>query len=165
LLGLSDDSPVNSQNLVVEVENYLHDWTTGTISLHFWQVSPQIYIICDNIYMVWPQENQLHYPTLFRLALDVLAIQASAVPCERVFSSAKATMALRHNRIKPELMEALQLLKFSVRNGRGLNFTQGLSAEEEMHELEALMEDISRIPRDINAFIAGLTNDLSQLQL
>jgi hAT family C-terminal dimerisation region len=64
--------------------------------------------------MVWPQENQLCYPTLFRLALDVLAIQASAVPCEQVFSSAKATMALRRNRIKLELMEALQLLKFSV---------------------------------------------------
>jgi hypothetical protein len=46
-----------------------------------------------------------------------------------------------------------------------LNFTQGLSAKEEMHELEALMEDISRIPGDINAFIAGLTNNLSQLQL
>jgi hypothetical protein len=62
-------------------------------------------------------------------------------------------------------MEALQLLKFSVRNGRGLNFTQGLSAEDEMSELEALMEDMSCIPRDINAFISGLTNDLSQLQL
>jgi hypothetical protein len=95
LLGLSDDSPVNSQNLVVEVENYLYDpgQTSSAIPLHFWQVSPQIYIICNNIYMAWLQENQLRYPTLFRLALDVLAIQASAVPCERVFSSAKATMA------------------------------------------------------------------------
>jgi hypothetical protein len=74
-------------------------------------------------------------------------------------------MAPRRNRIKPELMEALQLLKFSFRNGGSLNFTQGLSAEEEMKELEALMEDICCVPGDINAFIAGLTNDLSELQL
>jgi hypothetical protein len=115
--------------------------------------------------MVGLQENQLRYPTLFVLALDVLAIQASAVPCERVFSSAKATMAPRRNRIKPELMEALQLLKFSFRSGRGLDFTEGLSAEDEMKELEALMEHTSSIPGDINAFIASLTNEMSALQV
>ena len=63
--------------------------------------------------------------------MDILPIQASAVPCERVFSSAKETTTLRRNRISPELMEAFQMLKFSVQKGRGLNFTQGMDEAED----------------------------------
>jgi hypothetical protein len=44
--------------------------------------------------------------------MDVLAIQGSSVPCERVFSSGK------------DLMEALQMLKFFIHNGK-LDFTVG----------------------------------------
>jgi hypothetical protein len=62
--------------------------------------------------------------------MDILPIQASAVPCERVFSSGKETMTACRNCISGELMEALQLLKFSICQGRGLNltldFTSGL---------------------------------------
>ncbi|PCH40311.1 hypothetical protein WOLCODRAFT_35299, partial [Wolfiporia cocos MD-104 SS10] len=57
------------------------------------------------------------YPTIFALAMDILPIQGSAVPRECVFSSAKETKTSRRNHIKPELMEALQILKFSVRKG------------------------------------------------
>lgn len=48
--------------------------------------------------------------------MDILPAQASAVPCERLFSSGKETCTPRRNRIKPELMEALQTLKFSFRS-------------------------------------------------
>ncbi|KAG9029000.1 hypothetical protein FRB95_005820 [Tulasnella sp. JGI-2019a] len=58
------------------------------------------------------------------IAMDHLPIQASAVPCERVFSSGKETMTAWRNRIKPELKEALQMLKFALRKKR-LNFTGG----------------------------------------
>ncbi|KZT18614.1 hypothetical protein NEOLEDRAFT_1021773, partial [Neolentinus lepideus HHB14362 ss-1] len=51
------------------------------------------------------------YPTIFKLAMDILPIQGSAVPCERVFSSGKETVTDRRNRLSPELMEALQMLK------------------------------------------------------
>ena len=44
-------------------------------------------------------------------------------------------MAARRSRIKPELMEALQMLKFSVKKGRGLDFTTGLGWEAELDEL------------------------------
>ena len=56
--------------------------------------------------------------------MDYLPIQASAVPCERVFSSAGETDTKKRNRISPELMEALQMLKFSYKKER-LNFTAG----------------------------------------
>lgn len=56
-------------------------------------------------------------------------MQASAVPCERAFSSSAETDTKKRNRIKPELMEALQILKFALKKER-LNFTRDLLADE-----------------------------------
>ncbi|KIK53810.1 hypothetical protein GYMLUDRAFT_125765, partial [Collybiopsis luxurians FD-317 M1] len=54
------------------------------------------------------------YPKIFRLAMDVLAIQGTSVPCERIFSSAKETITARRSSISPRLVEALQILKFGL---------------------------------------------------
>src|SRR5260370_34646098 len=70
------------------------------------------------------QINKVEFQTLFGIALDYLPIQASSVPCERVFSSAKETNTLKCNRIHPVLMEALQTLKFLLKKER-FNFTSG----------------------------------------
>src|SRR5260370_23875488 len=70
------------------------------------------------------QINKAEFPTLFGIALDYLPIQASSVPYERVFSSAKETDTLKRNRIHPVLMEALQTLKFSLKK-EWFNFTGG----------------------------------------
>jgi len=50
---------------------------------------------------------------LFWLAMDILLVQASAVACEWLFSSSKETCTPHQNCINPDLMEALQILKFS----------------------------------------------------
>jgi hAT family C-terminal dimerisation region len=72
------------------------------------------------------QLNRHEFPTLFAIALDYLPIQASSVPCERVFSSAKETDTSKRNRIHPALMEALQTLKFSLKKDRkSISFTDG----------------------------------------
>src|SRR5258705_3099501 len=68
--------------------------------------------------------------------MDIIPIQASSVPCERVFSSGKETMSPRRGRISPKLMESLQILNYSIRKGRPLNFTQGMSWGEELKEFE-----------------------------
>jgi hypothetical protein len=50
-------------------------------------------------------------------------------------------MTLRRSRIGPDLMEALQMLKFSLKNGRCLDFTTGTTKEEELEALEMEMRE------------------------
>ncbi|KAJ3832357.1 hypothetical protein F5878DRAFT_520679, partial [Lentinula raphanica] len=65
---------------------------------------------------------------IFRFALDVLPVQASAVPCEHAFSSSKETDTARRSRLSPVLMEVLQILKSIYRSDR-LNFTKSWVAK------------------------------------
>lgn len=66
--------------------------------------------------LIMHQGEEAHFPLLllFGLAPDVMAIPASAVPCERVFSSSKETCTLRRSRMSPQLMERLQILNFKA---------------------------------------------------
>lgn len=93
---------------------------------------------------------------MFAMAADYLPIQASSVPCERVFSSGKETVTPRRNRISGELMEQLQMLKYSIKKGRGLHFTQGMKKEDEVRELEAYLEVAHKVPEDIHSFVVQL---------
>jgi hAT family C-terminal dimerisation region len=63
------------------------------------------------------------------MVMDYLPVQASAVPCERIFSSSAETDTKRRNRISPPLMEALQMLKFHLKKER-LNFTAAWMTKE-----------------------------------
>jgi hypothetical protein len=69
------------------------------------------------------------------MAVDYLAIQATSVPCERVFSSAKETDTAKRNQISPAVMEALQMLKFSLKKDR-LDFMKGWLTSEEALSVE-----------------------------
>ena len=90
---------------------------------------------------------------IFQLAMDIIPIPGSAVPCERVFSSAKETMMPRRNRISPELMEALQVLKFLLKHGTSiLNFTSGENWVEEEKNLMELVVEKGIVPEDIREF-------------
>jgi hypothetical protein len=70
------------------------------------------------------QLNKLTLPTFFEIFLDFIPIQASAVPSERVFSLSAETNTKKQNHINPVLMEALQMLKFALKQSR-LDFTKG----------------------------------------
>jgi hypothetical protein len=86
------------------------------------------------------------------LAVDVLAIQGSSVPCEWVFSSGKETITAHCNQIKYDLMEALQMLKFLINHSKGLDFTVGLGRKAELHALEKLDHLDSLVLEDLTAF-------------
>jgi hypothetical protein len=47
-------------------------------------------------------------------------------------------MTARRGRLLPKTMEALQVLKFSIKKGRSLTFTQGTSWKDELMEFELL---------------------------
>jgi hypothetical protein len=68
--------------------------------------------------------------------MSVLAIPATSVPAERVFSSSGRTDTPARNRISPALMEALQVVKFNQRNDV-LSFSGHFSFDP--YELEHLL--------------------------
>jgi hypothetical protein len=83
------------------------------------------------------------FPTLFAIAMDYLPIQASAVTCERVFSSSAETDTKKRNRISPLLMESLQMLKYNLKKTR-LNFTERYSLSEKELTDDAPEDDMLR---------------------
>ena len=66
------------------------------------------------------------------MAMDYLPIQASTVPCERVFSSSAETDTKKQNHISPALMEALQMLKFWLKKDRLHFMQQWITSEKDM---------------------------------
>jgi len=87
------------------------------------------------------QSSQLMHLTFFEMALDYLLIQASAVPSEQVFSSSAETDTKKHNHINPVLMEALQMLKFTLKKAC-LNFTSGWITSERDMQAEDSEQDL-----------------------
>jgi hypothetical protein len=61
------------------------------------------------------QAKSYYLPLIHRVALDILPAQASSVSSERVFSSSKLTCTQFRNHISASNVEALQILKHSLR--------------------------------------------------
>ena len=99
------------------------------------------------------QLNELTLPTFFEIFLDFIPIQASAVPSERVFLSSAETDTKKRNRINPVLMEALQMLKFALKQSR-LNFTKGWITPESM-----LQEQEPELGKDLLSDLLGLNSE------
>ena len=59
--------------------------------------------------------NEQRLPVWASLARDYLSIMASSVSSERAFSSAGITISKRRNRLKHDIVEALQFLKCAIR--------------------------------------------------
>ena len=90
-----------------DVENVVAWWGVSNCLLHNLSLLTQSKL----------QRHSIQYPTLSRIARDYLAIQGSATPSERAFSSGGTTSTAKRNRLTPEAFEALQLLKSAYHNG------------------------------------------------
>lgn len=84
--------------------------------------------------------------------MDILPIQGTSVPCECIFSSAKETNTVRRSSMSAHLMEALQFLKFALKKRGSLNFTEGLSNEDQLKR-ESLTHDEFHIPAYMKSFL------------
>jgi hypothetical protein len=82
-----------------------------------------IFFVCSYKSDRTNQRNS-QYPTLRRVARDYLAIQGSATPSERAFSSGGITGCSRRNKLQTDIFEGLQLLKSAYRNGHMSATTQ-----------------------------------------
>ena len=65
-------------------------------------------------------------------------------------------MTNRRNRIHEDLMEMLQMLKFSLKSGSTLNFTQGISREDVLEFIQSIQDGENTVPEDVNAYIKSL---------
>ena len=79
------------------------------------------------------------HPLLFPVALDVLPVQASAVPCERIFSSSKETCALRRSLLSASTLEVLQFLKQLFKDEQ-FQFVSHLIAKEDDYAIDHATE-------------------------
>ncbi|EEU34443.1 uncharacterized protein NECHADRAFT_44483, partial [Fusarium vanettenii 77-13-4] len=64
---------------------------------------------------------QKNYPNLSKMAVDILLIPAMSTEPERLFSGAKITIIDRRNRLRSNIVEALECLKswFGIREFQG----------------------------------------------
>ena len=138
--GLTDDDMdignpgTNEQTVEQEYQAYITAPLSPktTIIIKFWEVCKGPVWLTNTDRLC--QMSATVFPTLFAIAMDYLPIQASAVPCERVFSSSAKTDTKKRNRISPLLMEALQMLKYRFKKDR-LNFMEHwLLSEKDLTE-------------------------------
>jgi hypothetical protein len=111
----------------------------GTDILKFWEVVGCG--ACEQSLMGHRQVNHSAFPTLFAMAMDYLPVQASSVPCERVFSSSAETNTKQQNCISPVLMEVLQMLKFSLKK-ECLNFMSAWMVDQKEMSVDNPDSDI-----------------------
>jgi hAT family C-terminal dimerisation region len=150
------DAGQAEQTVLQEYEAYAKALLSpkGTDLVKFWVVSNLCMMAQICSVHGSQQMNEFTFPTLFAMAMDYLPIQASSVPSEHMFSSSSETDTVRRNRIKPALMEAIQMLKFGLKKAR-LDFTKGWETDEALMNVQepAPEEDA---PED---FLAALLGD------
>lgn len=86
----------------------------------------------DTDIVKWWQDHALLFPTLARIALDILPCQALSVPCERLFSASKQTADLRRSSLGARRFEELQIMKFAWRKKITNNAEQNWAQVEDV---------------------------------
>lgn len=110
-----DDELRRYEGEPVENEYFEMKWSI----LHYWQVcNLTVFYSRPNL----PQTREHLFPNLFRIAMNVVPVQGSAVSCERVFSSAKRTITDERNRLVAQSIEMKQILKYDLKASSRLSF-------------------------------------------
>lgn len=78
--------------------------------------------------------NAARFPVRASLAADYLPIMASSVSSERAFSAAGITITKRRNRLKHDIVEALQFLKCAIRKELLFRDPPPTSLDESMYD-------------------------------
>ena len=95
------------------------------------------------------QDNHHRFPTLGRIALDMLPCQASSVPCERLFSASKQTATDLCAWLGAQWFEELQLMKYAWKQSV-IDFAECNSALVEICLME--YEDLFTVDKELQEF-------------
>jgi hypothetical protein len=125
---------------------------TGVNSITFWQVSDSDLIIIHTDFILG-EPAAISNSILCRNGHITHSSICSPMRASFLFSQGNHDVTLRRSQIGPDLMEALKMLKFSLRNGRCLDFTIGTTKEEELEALEMEMRDELGIPDDTDVHL------------
>jgi len=68
-------------------------------------------ILQDQCPLAWWKVHSAEYPTIARMARDILSIPLTSVPVERLFSAARDILPYRRNRMGDKMITALLLTK------------------------------------------------------
>jgi hypothetical protein len=139
LAVIEDEKIVDHELQRYEADGIINDNHPGSNDfdiLYYWQVRLFIYVFLLSIIDFSLQSKQTMYLLLWKIVLNILPAQASAVPCEHIFSSSKGTNTLHLSNLSPIIMEILQILKFIFQNNH-LSFIENLvSMEEELSVID-----------------------------
>ena len=89
----------NGEDWLLELRCYLND-RLGNVTK-------------DTNIVNWWQDHAALFPTLIRIALNILPCHVSSVPCERLFSASKQTADLHQLSLGAKRFEKLQIIKFA----------------------------------------------------
>lgn len=81
------------------------------------------------------------YPVWASLARDYLSIMASSTSSERAFSLAGITISKHRNRLKPDIIEALQYLKSTIHHGLLFCKSPSLLVERKVYSADLQVPD------------------------
>jgi hypothetical protein len=110
---------MSNKDEVDEFENYLYDLSSTPNKCDEYDS----YCREKPLKMAPPQLIQyrngqvVNTPSLAQMALDLLSIPAMAAECERVFSSAKILISDRRNRLKDDIVEANECIRYWDKKG------------------------------------------------
>lgn len=116
------------------------------------------YLMEDQTVVQWWGLNGPHYPVWASLACDFLSIMASSVSSKRAFSSAGITISKRHNRLKADIVEALQCLKCLIKCNILFRDYDDPSVATEVGEAQPGVQD-SDVALEWDALVDDLEDD------
>jgi hypothetical protein len=106
-----------------------------------------LFVLCLFTDQFWL--NACRYPVWASLTRDYLAIMSSSVSSERAFSSAGITISKRRNCLKPDIVEALQVLKCTMKRELLFRrFDRDDAAEDGENGKEAWDESLDKGPNN-----------------
>ena len=85
---------------------------------------------------IWWIQHQDDFPKLSQMALDIFSVPAMSAEVERVFSSTGLMITDRRNRLKEDIIEAVECLKSWQKDGAGIIIFH------EVDHIDALLEQL-----------------------